>query len=217
MKRGKRFQALGAGLLAGGLVLAAPAWAAGYCSTGMATEGIAVGNITFEGASADDCYGVVGGNINGNEGAVVLNGMTWGSGWAYLDATDAASARFMGIDFVVSATPGTAGSFTLIGTDTNGTAPLNLPAGFDFVVGLKGGNEYALWAFDNVMVTGADSGIYSIVFTNRGGNIPALSHMIVFGREASGGAISAIPEADTAAMLLAGLGLVGFATRRKLG
>ena len=217
MKRGNRVQAMGAGLLVGGLVLAAPAWAAGYCSAGSATEGIAVGNITFEGANADDCYGVVGGNINGNAGEGVLDGVTWGSGWTYLDATDAASASFMGIDFVISATPGTAGSFTLTGTDTNGTAPLNLPAGFDFVVGLKGGNEYALWGFDDVIVTGVASGTFSIVFTNRGGNIPALSHMIVFGREAGGGTISAVPEPRTYATLLAGLGLVGFAARRKLG
>jgi hypothetical protein len=217
MKQGKRVKALGAGLLAGGMVLVAPAWAAGYCSAGMATEGIAVGNITFEGASADDCFGVVGGNLTGNAGETVLNGMTWGAGWTYLDATDAPSASFMGIDFVISATPGSTGSFTLIGIDTNGTAPLNLPAAFDFAVGLKGGNEYALWGFDNVMVTGVDNGTFSIVFTNRGGSIPELSHMIVFGREGKGGAISAVPEADTAVMLLAGLGLIGFAARRKLG
>lgn len=217
MKQDKRVQALGAGLLAGSLLLAAPAWAAGYCSAGMATEGIAVGDITFQSASADDCYGVVGGNLNGNAGEAVLNGMTWGSGWTYLDATDAAGASFMGIDFVISAGGGSEGSFTLTGTDTNGTAPLNLPAAFDFVVGLKGGNEYALWGFDNVMVTGVQSGTFSIVFTNQGGNIPALSHMIVFGREAGGGTISAVPEPRTYAMLLAGLGLVGFAARRKLG
>lgn len=217
MKQDKRMQTLGAGLLAGGLALAAPAWAAGYCSAGMATEGIAVGDITFQGASADDCYGVVGGNLNGNAGEAVLNGMTWGEGWTYLDATDAAGASFMGIDFVVTASTGTAGSFTLTGTDTNGTAPLNLPAAFDFAVGLKAGNEYALWGFDNVMVTGVESGTFSIVFTNRGGSIPELSHMIVFGREGGDGTISPVPEASNAVMLLAGLGLVGFAARRKLG
>jgi len=211
------YQLLGAGLISGGLVLATPALAAGYCSTGMASEGIAAGNVSFEGASANDCYGVVGGNINGNTGAAILNGMTWGAGWTYLDATDASSASFMGIEFFVTATPGSTGSFTLTGTDINGPEPLNLPSAFDFVVGLKGGDEYALWGFDNVMIDGADSGTFSIVFTNRGGNTPALSHMIVFGRESGGGTMAAIPEANTYAMLLAGLGLVGFVTRRKLG
>lgn len=211
------YQLLGAGLIAGGLVLATPALAAGYCSAGMATESIAAGNVSFEGASADDCYGVGAGNINGNTGAAILNDMTWGTGWTYLDATDDSSASFMGIEFSVTATPGSSGSFTLTGKDINGPAPLNLPSAFDFVVGLKGGNEYAMWGFDDVVIDGSDSGTFSIVFTNRGGNTPALSHMIVFGRESGGGTIASIPEANTYAMLLAGLGLVGFVTRRKLG
>jgi PEP-CTERM motif len=215
MKQGTMYQVLSAGLIAGGLVLATPALAAGYCSAGMATEGIAVDNITFEGASSDDCYGVASGNINGNTGTSILNGMNWGTGWTYLDATDASSARFMGLDFTVSATAGTAGSWTLTGIDTNGMAPLNLPASFDFTVGMKAGEEYALWGFDNVVVDGADSGSFSIVFTNKGGAHPELSHLTVFGRESGGGSIAAIPEANTYAMLLAGLGLVGFATRRK--
>jgi len=68
-----------------------------------------------------------------------------------------------------------------------------------------------------VVVDGSDSGTFSIVFTNKGGNNPDLSHLVVFGRESGGGTISAIPEARTYAMLLAGLGLIGFAARRKLG
>ena len=217
MKQKTLHQILNATLVAGGLALAAPAWAAGYCSAGMATEGIATGNVTFEGASANDCYGVVTGNINGNDGVAFLNGMNWGSSWTYLDATDSTSATFMGLQFSVSATSGAAGSWTLTGMDTNGGAALNLPTSLDFAVGLKAGNEFAVWGFDNVVVDGSDSGTFSIVFTNKGGNTPELSHLIVFGRESGGGTIAAIPEADTYAMLLAGLGLVGFVARRRLG
>ena len=217
MKHRTSYHLLSATLVAAGLALATPALAAGYCSAGMATEGIAAGNVTFEGASANDCYGVVTGNINGNDGAAFLNGLNWGSGWTYLDATDAASAPFMGLEFSVSATPGATGSWTLTGVDTNGGAALSFPASLDFAVGLKAGNEFAVWGFDNVVVDGSDSGTFSIVFTNKGGNNPDLSHLIVFGRESGGGSISAIPEAKTYAMLLAGLGLIGFAARRKLG
>lgn len=217
MKSGKRYQTLGAALLAGGLGLAAPAWAAGTCSAGMATEGIATDNMTFGGAIANDCYGVVAGNIIKKDGVAFLNGLSWDSGWSYLDATNAASTPLMGIAFTVSATPGSTGSWTLTGVDTNGGAPLNLPASLDFVIGLKAGSEYALWGFDDVMVDGADNGSFSIVFSNKGGNNPDLSHLIVFGREGGAGSIAAIPEARTYAMLLAGLGLVGFAARRKLG
>ena len=217
MKQKTLHQILNATLVAGGLALATPAWAAGYCSAGMATEGITTDNATFEGASANDCYGVDTGNINGNDGVAFLNGMNWGSGWTYLDATDATSATFMGLQFSVSATSGAAGSWTLTGMDTNGGAALNLPTSLDFAVGLKAGNEFAVWGFDNVVVDGSDNGTFSIVFANKGGNNPDLSHLIVFGRESGAGSIAAIPEARTYAMLLAGLGLVGFATRRKLG
>lgn len=196
--------------------LSLSAQAAGYCNLGTATEGISTSNMTFNSINATDCYGVAGGNINSGD-AGVLDALAWGTGWTYLDGTDSASGAFMGISFTVTETGVSSGSWTLTGTDTNGTDPLNFPTSLDFAVGLKGGNEYALWSFDNAAVDGSDSGTFSIVFTNNGGQIPALSHLIVFGREAGGGIANSVPEADTYAMLLAGLGLVGFAARRKLG
>jgi hypothetical protein len=208
-------------LISGVMGVASQAHAAGYCSGGTATEGISAGNMTFNSISANDCYGVVAGNITStgggaSDGPAELNAMNWGTGWTYFDATDESGATFMGLTFTVTATPGSSGSWTLTGTDTNGGTPLNFPATLDFAVGLKAGSEYALWGFDNAVVDGLDSGTFSIVFTNNGGNNPALSHLIVFGREGATGSIMAVPEADTYAMLLAGLGLVGFAARRKI-
>lgn len=196
---------------------AAPAAPAtpGYCNLNAATEGISTLNMTFNTIAATDCYGVAGGNINSGDAAAV-NALAWGTGWTYLDATDAGSVTFMGINFTVTETGVSSGAWTLTGTDTNGGASLNFPTSLDFAVGLKGGTEYALWSFDNAAVDGSDSGTFSIVFTNNGGNVPALSHLIVFGREASGGIANSVPEPETYAMLLAGLGLVGFAARRKL-
>lgn len=218
---------LGALFVSGGLVsaqsFAAPAASPGYCSAGAATEGISAGNMTFNSIAANDCYGMVAGNISGtgnggNDGPTELNGMNWGTGWTYFASTDAGSgAAFMGLLFSVSAVDGSPGTWTLTGTDMNGGALLNFPTSLDFAVGLKADSEYALWGFDNALVnSGANSGTFSIVFTNNGGQNPALSHLIVFGREAGGGSIAAIPEPETYAMLLAGLGLVGFAARRKL-
>lgn len=207
--------------LLGLIGFASPAYAltttTGYCSTATATEEISVGDIKFNGISANDCYGVTSGNITGSgtyAGAPVLNALNWGPSWTYLDATDANSATFNGLTFTVTASTGASGTWTLTGTDTNGSNPLNFPASLDLVVALKGGNEYAVWAFDNVVVDGSDSGTFDIAFTNNGGKSPALSHMIVFGRE---GSVAAIPEANTSAMLLAGLGLIGLMVRRKLG
>ena len=212
---------IGAMVISGMMGIASQAQAAGYCNLDTATEGISTANMTFNAIAASDCYGVVAGNISGtgngnDDGPAEINSLAWGTGWTYLDSTDASGSTFMGINFTVTATAGSTGSWTLTGTDTNGGAPLSFPTGLDFVVSLKGGTEYALWGFDNVTVDGADTGTFSITFTNKGGNNPALSHLIIFGREASGGSVTSVPEADTYAMLLAGLGLVGFAARRKL-
>lgn len=208
-------------LISGALGIASHAHAAGYCNLGMATEGISTANMTFNAIAASDCYGVVAGNISstgngGNDGPAEINAMAWGTGWTYLDSTDELGSTFMGLSFTVTETGSSSGTWTLTGTDTNGPSPLNLPTSLDFVVALKAGNEYALWGFDNAAVDGSDAGTFSIVFTNNGGQNPALSHLIVFGREAGGGSVTSVPEPETYAMLLAGLGLVGFAARRKL-
>ena len=211
---------LGAMAISGAMGIASQAQAAGYCNLGGASEGISTANMSFNSIASNDCYGVVAGNISGtgsgnSDGPAELNALAWGTGWSYLDATDADGSLFMGLSFTVTATPGTTGSWTLTGTDTNGGAPLNFPTSLDFVVSLKGGSEYALWGFDNAAVDGSDTGTFSIVFTNNGGNNPALSHLIVFAREAGGGSVTSVPEASTYGMMLAGLGLVGFAVRRK--
>ncbi len=82
-----------------------------------------------------------------------------------------------------------------------------------FVLGLKQGPGYSLYLFDGSKVAG---GISSIAYdtlgvkTEKGGNGLDLSHAGFFGTP-----VSAVPEADTYAMLLAGLGMIGFVARRR--
>lgn len=200
-------------VVSGAMATVSQSQAAGYCSAGAATEGISAGNVTFNSISANDCYGVVSGNITGSgtyNGVPVLNAMNWGSGWTYFDSTDAPGGDLSGLKFMLTATPGSSGTWALTGVDNSTT--LNFPATLDLVIGLKGGSEYALWGFDNVVLDGSDTGAFSIAFTNKGGKNPGLAHMIVFGRP---GSVAAVPEAKTYVMLLAGLGLVGFAVRRR--
>ena len=186
---------------------------AGLCSAGTATEGVSTGNVRFNGMAASDCYGVVGGNITGSgkfNGVPILDALSWSTGWSYLDATGAAGAAFNGITFTLSAATGSSGVWALTGVDHS--TSLNFPVTLDLAIGIKAGNEFAVWSFEDVLVDGSDSGTFNIAFKNGGGNIPDLSHMIVFGRM---GTVTPVPEANTYAMLLAGLGLVAFVVRRK--
>ncbi len=79
-----------------------------------------------------------------------------------------------------------------------------------FVLGLKQGNGYSLYLFNGALVAG---GISSIKYDTNGvksGSGSGLSHAGFFGTP-----LSAVPEADTYAMLLAGLGIIGFVARRR--
>lgn len=194
-----------------GLLPALSQAAPGYCSGGTATEGIAVGNMTYEGADADDCYGIVAGNINQASDINGL-GLTWGADWVLLASDDppgsGANGGYEGIEFTLTAESGTAGDWTLTAIDANGSDPLNLPATLDFAAGLKAGNEYALWFFDDVTVNTSNNGTWEIVFTNNGGQVPDLSHMILFVRDGQdgggGGGGGSVPEPASLALL--GLG-----------
>lgn len=71
------------------------------------------------------------------------------------------------------------------------------------------------YIFDIGAWNGQDTLVLSDFWTGQG----AISYVAIYNNAAGGGGggtITPVPEADTYAMLLAGLGLVGFAARRKL-
>lgn len=190
-----------------------PTPAAGYCSTNSATEGITTGDVKYKGSNAADCYGVVtSSNINGASDLNTL-GLTWGSDWTYLDGSDSNSGTYKSLQFTVTTSIGTTGSWLLTATDGNTSTGINLPAKLDLAVALKAGNEYALWYYNDVAFDGSDGGSWSVQFTNGGGQHPALSHIMVFGRD---GQTAPVPV--PAAAWLLGSGLIGLAGigRRKI-
>jgi hypothetical protein len=152
----------------------------------------------------------------GNDTQSAINSLAWGNDWTFLTKDEAMRpATFMGVEFALDTAGKTGGTWTLAGTDTNGAALLNLPLELDLVVVLKASNRYAAYFFDDAVFDGTDGGTWSIAFENHGGQIPRLSHMSFYVRiDEDGGIPSAIPEAQTYAMMLAGLGLVGFMARR---
>lgn len=199
------------GTLALASVLSMPAAAASYC--GGNSDGLSLADMSFNGALATDCYGVV----MGNDKLSTINSLAWGGDWALLTKDESpVPATFMGIAFDLDTTGGKWGGWSLAARDVNGTAQLNLPVELDVVVVLKASNRYAAYLFDDAVFDGTDGGTWSIAFRNQGGQVPELSHMSFYVRlDEDGGIPSAIPEAQTYAMMLVGLGLVGFMARRR--
>ena len=203
---------LSLGALALAAVLSMPAAAATYCS-GSFASGLSLQDVTFSGAPASDCYGVA----PGNDRLSAINTLEWGDGWTLLTKDESqAPVTFMGVEFELDTQGRKSGSWTLATRDLDTGSLLNLPMELDIVVVLKASDRYAAYLFDDAVFDGTDGGTWSIAFENRGGQIPDLSHMSFYVRvDEDGGIAAAIPEARTYAMMLVGLGLVGFMARRR--
>lgn len=209
---------LGAALLLGTVGVAQAA--ATYCVPGSNSDGLALSDMTYNGNNANDCYGVV----SGNDNLAFVNGLKWGNDWSFLakddfpGGTTQGSGSFLGINFTLAVDAGKSGNWTLTGTDTNGTAPLNLPATLDLVGVLKGSTNFALYLFDDVVFDGTDGGTYTIKFTTKNGNsVPDISHLSLYVREGTQSDTppnNRIPEPTLP--LLLGSGLLGMTLVRRL-
>jgi hypothetical protein len=202
-------------------VLLAPATvdAAPLLCAAQPAGGLDESDVTFRSANANDCYGVVSGNI-GVSGAAsgwtvnTLNGGLFGGGWeAFLKDDGAVGTlnNYLGVNWTLDAPQTTGGNWTLTLQDP---APVNLPLTVDMLVVLKAGNQWASYLFNGqtFALAGSNPGTFAISFLNNGGRIPALSGMSLFLRQAA----TQVPEPATLTLL--GLGLLAFSfhQRRKI-
>lgn len=198
--------------------------AASYCAPN--DDGLSINDVTYNNGTtaASGCYGIVSGNDNAGINGL---GLTWGSDWSFLlkDNNPGAelngSGSYLGLDFALSATAGTTGTWTLTGVDANGVLPLNLPTRLDFVAALKGSNAYALYFFDDVVFNGANGGTWAMkITTGKKNSIADLSHLSLYIRQGDGDVClpggcgeNEIPEPGMLALL--GLGFLSLTLSRR--
>lgn len=142
------------------------------------------------GMSYDDCSGSWDGNNKGNPGV----------------EADVASQILADFGFVVGSS-----SEISSGGGSSGTLDLGGAITGLFAIALKAGDAFSLYSFD-----GGVSGISSINYDTLGVGWFTSSGIHQFGKDLSHADIYLpVPEPETYAMLLAGLGLLGFSLRKQ--
>lgn len=144
------------------------------------------------------CGGSFAGN-NSNQEADVL---------AFISSTFGLTTTSLG----QSDTPMTFGPFTSNETGATGTLTFDSPQDGAFVLSLKAGNQFSLFYYD-----GAGAAISTISYSTLGVNTNVrgigngLSHATLYGSSVT----PPVPEPETYALMLAGLGVVGFMANRR--
>ena len=189
-------------------------------------------DVTLNGASADlvDYAGGVnpqsGNASKGGSSGFASDFALYGSkqGWTSIAAFDSSADNGVAIStsklgtsltFTFDKTDGRHGSWTVANNDLKNNVKL------DLVFAMHTGGGSSAWLFDNeVLGAGAKtSGNWTLNALNGGGKLSDYSNLTIFARDLSKTAFQVpttpVPEPETYAMLLAGLGLIGFMSRRR--
>jgi hypothetical protein len=208
------------------LLFAADANAAASGSAGKTAKS----DVTLNGASADAVDYAGGINpqqgSNGNSSGFASDFALYGSkqGWTSIAAFGSSADNGVAIStsklgtsltFTFDKTSGRSGSWTVTNNDLKNNVTL------DLVFAMHTGGGSSAWLFnDEVLGAGAKSGgSWTLNALNPGGKASDYSNLTIFARDISKTAFQVpttpVPEPESYAMLLAGLGLIGFMSRRR--
>ena len=195
--------------LAGVLLMSfAPAFAAACSGVSIGTA--STNDVTFAGLASDQCVISTVNPQSGSNGDTSGFDSAFGPGaWSLLAKVTSSptSVTFGGVGFNITFAQGsaTAGSWSV-------TADKNVT--LDLVFAMHAANRSGAFLFDDqpLVANVATPGMWTINWLNNGGQVPAYSNLTLFARDA---AVTSIPEPGTYAMLLGGLGLMGFVARRR--
>jgi len=184
--------------------VAAPAFAAPCTGSSVGTADTT--DVTFAGLASDACV-ISGVNPQaGSTGDTSGFSGTFGAGWSLLGKVTSSSGSnsLGGVTFTWGflQTTGTTGTWTL-------AASQNVIA--DFVFAMHASNHSGAFLFDDQPVFASAPGTWTIEWLNNGQQVPDFSNLTLFARDIT----TPVPEPETYALFLAGLGAVGFMAKRR--
>ena len=201
-KRFARFTLLASALAAS--LFSGSAFAA--ACTGVNVGSSQTTDVTFAGLAADAC--VIAGNNAQSGPAGDTSGFdgTFGGGWSLLGKLPPASgtSTLNGVNF----TWGFTGTGTGPGTWTL-TADQNVT--LDLVFAMHASNNTGAFLFSDLALVAGQTGTWQIDWVNNGDQNPSYSNLTLFARDIT----TAVPEPETYALMLAGIGMMGFMAKRR--